>query len=203
MKKSVTTYTLVLLMCFGLASSARAEIVDGNDAWDIRLNSGQSITCIAHYVWSSVEFSDVPIQIIGLPGYEAGEPWGDIGWQAALSSDNKIAYMYGPQITNTTVYDNLKWFAYTLFYQWDDAVEDPDWPVYVDTALYDGPIGSAPTDYWGWRGTPGIPSSWQYQDEPYYKDEPGYTEDFFDNPAPEPMTICLLGLGTAFLRKRR
>jgi len=201
MKKSVMTYTLVLLVCLGLASSARAEIKYGNDAWDIRLNSGQSITCVAHFVWSSIEFNDVPIQLV-LPGYEGGN-WVDIGWQAALSPDNKIAYMCGPPSTNTTGDDYLKWFAYTLSYQWDDAVEDPDWPVYIDTAIYNGPPGSEPIDYWGYKGIPGDPNSWRYRDEPYYMDEPEYDEHFFDNPAPEPMTICLLGLGALFLRKRR
>jgi hypothetical protein len=199
MKKSAITYSIVSLVLLGLALPARATIQYGQDDWDVRLNSGQSITCIAHFVWSSVEFNDVPIQL-DLSGYMGGD-WVDIGWEAALSPDKKIAYICGPTSTNTTGNDHVKWFAYNLSYQWNDTVEDPDYPVYIDTAIYNGPPGSEPIDYWGRRGTPGIPSSWEYRDEPYAKDQPWYTEDFFDNPAPEPMTICLLGLGAVFCRK--
>jgi hypothetical protein len=199
-KKSLITYIFVLLVYLWLALPAWAVIQYGQDAWDIRLDSGQSITCIAHFVWGSVEFNDVPIQL-NWSEYIGGD-WEDIGWEAMLSADSNIAYICGPQITNTTGIDDANWFAYNLSYKWDDAIEDPSWPVYIDTAIYNGPYGSAPIDYWGWRGTPGIPESWQYRDEPYAKDQPWYTEEFFDNPAPEPMTICLLGLGAVFLRKR-
>lgn len=205
MKKSVITYAAVLLVCLGPALPAQAEIKYGHDDWGITLDSDQTITATAHFVWSSVEFNDVPIQVaVGVyPSHEHGGRWEDIGWQAALSSDNKIAYISGPPTTNTTEYDNYGWFVYTLSYIWNDADPnfDPSWPVYIDTAIYNGPPGSAPIDYWGWRGTPGDPNSWQYRDEPYAKDQPWYTEDFFDNPAPEPMTICLLGLGALFCRK--
>jgi hypothetical protein len=203
MVKKLVFYIFVLLICLWLASSARAVIQYGQDAWDVRLDSDQSITCVAHFVWGGVKFSDVPIQL-DWSDYIGGD-WGDIGWQAMLSADSNIAYIYGPQITNTTGDDNVKWFAYNLSYLWDDEDPDfdPDWPVYIDTAIYNGPYGSAPIDYWGWRGTPGIQESWEYRDEPYVKDQPWYTEDFFDNPAPEPMTICLLGLGALFLRKTR
>jgi hypothetical protein len=203
-KKSIINYIFVLLVCLWLAVPAWAVIQYGQDAWDVRLDSDQSITCIAHFVWGSVEFNDLPIQRLDLPGYVGGN-WLDIGWKSELTPDCNIAYICGPQITNTTGDDNVKWFAYNLSYLWDDEDPnfDPDWPVYIDTAIYDGPFGSAPIEYWGWRGTPGIPESWQYRDEPYAKDQPWYTEEFFDNPAPEPMTICLLGLGAAFLRKRR
>jgi len=202
MKKSVMTCSLVLFVCLGLASTAQATTVTGSDMWGITLDSNQSITCIAHYVWGGIEFTAVPEQTTGYD-YDAGGDWGVIGWQVGLSPDNKIAYMYGPRSTNNTGNNDVGWFSYNLFYQWDTDAPgfDPDYPLYVDTALFDGPFGSEPTDYWGWRGTPGGDPNGR--DEPYYKDEPEYEEGFYDNPAPEPMTICLLGLGAAFLRKRR
>ena len=204
MKKSVMTCASVVLVCLWLTSGARAAIVSESDDWGVTLDANESITCIAHFVWGSVEFTDVPEQRWKVyPDYDNGGEWEDIGWQAELSPDNKIAYMYGPQITNDTVNDNVGWFAYALSYQWDDAVADPLCPVYIDTALYDGPYGSEPTNCWGWRGIPGDPDSWEYREVPYYTDDPEYEEGFYNNPAPEPMTICLLGLGTVFLRKRR
>ncbi len=203
MKKSVMTCALVLLVCLWLTSGARATTVSGWDQWGITLDANESITAIAHFVWGGVEFTALPLQTFIVGEYDNGGDWIDIGWQAELSPDNKIAYIYGPQSTNDTVDDGLGWFSYNLFYQWDDAIADPLYPVYIDTALYDGPFGSEPTDYWGWRGIPGDLGSWEYRDVPYYKDDPEYEEGFYDNPAPEPMTICLLGLGAAFLRKKR
>lgn len=190
-------------MCFGLASSARAEVVYGDNIWGLTLDAGDSITCVAYYVWGSVEFNDVPEQI-DYTGYDNGGLWTDTGWQAELSPDNKIAYIYGPQATNDTGINNLGWFASVLSYQWDDAVEDSNYPVYMDTALYNGPLDSEPIYLWGHKGTPGIWDSWVYRDDPYAVDEPWYEEGFFSNPAPEPMTITLLALGAAaLLRKRR
>ena len=207
MKKSVMTCAFVLLVCLWLTSGAWATIVDGNDTWGALLYEGESLTCIVHFVWSSVEFTAVPLQITEI-GYDAGGIWGDIGWQAVLldadgmivDTGGTIAYIYGPTITGGPV---PELFSYNLFYQWDDEIADPLYPVYIDVAIYDGPYGSEPFDYWGWQGTPGDPDSWEYRSAPYYKDEPECEEGFYDNPAPEPMTICLLGLGTAFLRKKR
>jgi len=198
MKKSVMTCALVLLVCLWLTSGARATTVSGLDNWGLSLDQNHpSLTGIAYFVWSSVEFTAAPA-------------WTDTydfdhetaGWSTALSLDNKIAYIYGPRITNDTN-NVVNLFSYELSYQWDDAIEDPLYPVYIDVAIYDGPFGSESYDYWGWRGTPGITNSWHSREEPYYKDDPEYEEGFYDNPSPEPMTICLLGLGAAFLRKKR
>jgi hypothetical protein len=172
--------------------------VDANDEWYITLDAGQSITCVAHYVWGSVEFTEPPEWTDTTYFDYLGE-----GWQTAISGDYKVVYLHGPEITNTTDIDDLEWFSYNLFYKWDNAIADPCYPVYVDTALYNGPPGSAAIDYWGWKGIPGNPSSWVYRDEPYYKDVPGYEDGFFSNPVPEPLTFGILGLGTLFLRRRR
>jgi len=207
MKKLVMTCTL--LVCLGLISVARAVIVSGFDEWGITLDSGESFTGIAHYVWGSVEFTQTPVQTEG-SGYDNGGIWGDIGWQTVLldeegtivDEDGTIACIYGPQSTNNTQNNDFGWFSYYLYYKWDDAVEDPFYPVYIDTAVFDGPFGSEPTNYWGWRGIPGDSNSWEYRDKPYYKDEPEYKEGFYDNPTPELTTIFLFGLGAVFLRRK-
>jgi hypothetical protein len=203
-----------LFICSGLALPAWATPQFGYDDWGSTLDSDQTITAIAYFVWSSVEFNDVPVQVaMGVytdpiygGEYQHGGLWADIGWTAAMSPDKKIAYVAGPPSTNTTEHDDYGWFAYTLSYNWntDDPNFDPSWPVYIDGAIYNGPFGSEPIDTWGWRGTPGVPESWSYSDTPYAIDyNPDYTEDFFNNPAPEPATICILGLGALFLRKKR
>ena len=201
MKKSVMTYALVLLVCLWLTSVARATIVTGSQDWYKNLDPDESITCIAFYGLGSVKFTQAPEWVDS----EYTPPYNhDItNWQTGLSANQKIAYIYGPLATNLSA-DPREWFAFELFYQWNDEAEgfDPDWPVYQDMTVYDGPLGSPPTIAMGWRGTPGNPYSWENKDGdptsgPYQTDEP------YENPTPEPMTICLLGLGTALLRKKR
>lgn len=197
MKKSVITCALVFLVCLGLASSVQAEIVDANEEWGIKLDSGQSLTCIAHYIPDVVT---IPESLIFTSEPEptfryTGGNWD--GWQMVLSADNKMVYLYGPRNTNDTGNDNVKWFSYNLFFSWDDEDPnlDPDYPVYIDTAVFNGGFGCDSFAEEFWKGKPGgWPDNWVGPADPYYQG--GYT-----NPAPEPMTICLLGLGAAFLRK--
>ncbi|UCF43345.1 MAG: PEP-CTERM sorting domain-containing protein [Planctomycetota bacterium] len=221
MKSLLFSCVLGALVCLALASVASATLVSGSDKWGISLGNGESYTAIAHYALDSVGFTRMPQQTAD---YQEGGWWNNIGWKTILydaegtvvevddegwvvepGATAKWAYMYGPQITNTIGEDVANWFIYSLYYEWDDEAEgfDPDWPVYIDTAVFDGLLGAAPTDYWGWRGTPGDPGSWEYRDEPYYKDDPAYEEGFFDNKTPEPATVCLLGLGGFFLMRRR
>ncbi|MGA1980540.1 MAG: PEP-CTERM sorting domain-containing protein [Sedimentisphaerales bacterium] len=201
MKKSVITYAVVLLVCLGLVSSAEATIVTGSQEWYKNFDANESVTCIAFYGLGSVEFTQPPEWLVN--GYTPPYNHDIVGWETALSADNKIAYLYGPRATNSSGYPR-EWFAYELFYQWDTSAEgfDPCYPVYQDMAIFDGPFGSEPIFAVGWRGTPGDASSWEYKDNnpyggPYQTDEP------YTNPVPEPMMICLLGLGAAFLRKSR
>jgi hypothetical protein len=201
MKKSTITCALVLLVCFGLTSSAWATLVTGSQEWYKYLNAGESVTCIAFYGLGSVEFTQPPEWLFN----EYTPPFNhDIaGWEMELSADHKIAYLYGPRATNSSGYIR-EWFDYELFYQWDDEAPgfDPNYPVYQDMALFDGPFGSEPTYAVGWRGKPGVASSWEYKDNNPYSG-PYQTEEPYTNPAPEPVTICILGLGAAFLIKRR
>lgn len=202
MKKRKTLVALILLLvCLWLTSSAQAALVTGLQNWYKNLDTGESITCIAFYGLGSVKFTQAPEWVDN----EYTPPYNhDItNWQMGLSADQKIAYIYGPLATNSSGYPR-EWFAYKLFYRWDTDAEgfDPDWPVYQDMAIYDGPLGSEPTFAVGWRGIPGEPESWEYKDDdphsgPYQTDEP------YTNPIPEPMTICLLGLGIVLLRKKR
>ena len=202
MNKSAMTCASLLLVCLWLTSAAQATIVDADEEWGTKLDSGESITCIAHYI---PDVPDVPDSLIF---QQAPEPtstysFGDWdGWETAISADQKMVYLYGPRQTNPTDFNNVEWFSYNLFFQWDDADPnlDPDYPVYLDTALFDGGLGSDATDAWFWKGEPGgWPDGWVREEYPH---NPDYEEDY-TNPTPEPMTICLLGLGAALLRKKR
>lgn len=200
MKKSVITCALVLLVCLGLTSSAQAAIVDGNDEWKQPLEPNQTITCVAHFI------PDIPTVVPDDLVFTKAPEWTDTypfdyigaGWDTVMSEDGKVAYLYGPAITNDTL---LSWdlFSYHLFYQWDDEdlYYDKDNPVWVDIAVYNGEElfvdGSV-------RGIPGGPWDDVYDETWKEQYDPG--SDPYENPVPEPVTICLLGLGSAFLRRR-
>jgi len=203
MKKSVMTYVLVFMMCLGLTSTAaRATIVDAIVEWGVRLDSWESITCIAHYI---PDTPDTPQSLIfqQVPEPTPTYTWGDwTGWETVISADQKMVYLYGPLNTNESDFDDVKWFSYNLYFQWDDADPDldPVYPIYVDMVFFDGPLGSNASKDWFWKGKPGgWPDAWLREDHPH---NPNHEEDY-KNPIPEPVTICILGLGAVFVRKRR
>jgi hypothetical protein len=199
MKKLVAVCLFVVWVCFVFAAVSRATIIEtGDDNWWQGLENDQSFTCVAHYVWGEVEFTQAP-EITNI--YYQSDIIGNF-WQTEISEDNTIVYLYGPQVTNTSG-SFTPILSYQLYYQWDIELVDPEYPVYVDTAIYDGPLGSEPIACWGWRGIPGDPDSWEYREVPYVQDEEWYEEGFFANPAPEITTFSLLGFGLLFLRKRR
>jgi hypothetical protein len=156
------------------------------------------VTCFAHYIpedaGDSVSFS----------GFLKGEYTGpnpeiyEDQWTVELTS--KTVYFYGPAITNTS--DLAKFFNYTLYFEWDteDPGLDPVYPVYMDSAVFNGPLGDPSDNEWGYKGDPLDKTNsefgeWVYQEDAY---EPDYT-----NPAPEPMTVLFLGLGGLFLIRTR
>jgi hypothetical protein len=202
MKKSTMTCALVL---FGLTSSAWAALVTGSQDWYTYLFNGYSASCVAFYGLGSVEFAQPPEWLFNehTPPYNSNIA----GWETELSADGNVAYIYGPRITSPSG-SFLECFANELFFQWDNEAPgfDPNYPVYFDFAIFDGPFGSEPIYAVGWRGTPGDANSWKWKDNDPYAG-PYQTEEPYTNPAPqevpEPMTICILGLSAAFIRKRR
>jgi hypothetical protein len=196
MKRPAFACMLIALMVIGWCSAVEAAVVNTSEEWGMTLEAGESFTCIAHYIPDIPEASD-SLMFSALP------EWTDTwyfdfeaeGWQTEWSSeDPTIAYLYGPRLTNDTLYD-IDLFSFNLFYQWDDAEElDPNGPVYQDVVIFDG---QEITKAYGISGDPdGLWNSPKLSG-PYYEEEP------YVNPVPEPMTICLLGLGVAFLRKKR
>lgn len=199
-KKSVITYAAVMLVCLVLTSSARATIVDVNEEWGMVLLPGESFTCLAHFIPDIPGVVPDSLMITLPPEWTDTYPFDYIsaGWDTALTGANKTAYIFGPRITNNES-SPVYLFSYKLYYQWDD--EDPNYnpayPVYLDWVTFDGPTIISDNAYR--RTAAGV---WEKYDitwrEQYYPDEEPY-----DNPVPEPMMIYLLGLGAAFLRKRR
>ncbi|MFA5239607.1 MAG: PEP-CTERM sorting domain-containing protein [Phycisphaerae bacterium] len=196
MEKSAVTCILVWLVCLGLTSSAQATIVDVNDEWYMILDPNQPITCIAYfipeidgYVMDSLIFSQPPEWTNSIPFDYVSE-----GWDTVLADGGKTAYLFGPELTGDGVI-----FSYKIHYQWDD--EDPDFysdcPLYLDLVVFNGDTIVSEVAQWGTPGdyNPPIP------DMTWSEDIGGNPP--YENPVPEPMTICLLGLGAAFLRKSR
>ena len=104
-----------------------------------------------------------------------------------MTDANKTVYLFGPPITNNEP-DPAYIFSYKLFFQLEEE-EVVDYPVYLDMVVFNGDDIIYDSSRWG---TPGSPYQWSEDllDGPY------------ENPVPEPMTVCILGLGTVLLIKR-
>jgi hypothetical protein len=192
MKKSIITYALVLLVYFGLTSSAWATPVDVNKEALMVLEHDTSITCIAYFIPG---VPGVPSSLI----FTQAPQWTDTyyfdyvseGWDTVLTDGGKTAYLFGPEITNSRP-DPCNLFSYKLYFHWDteDVV---DYPVYLDTVVFDYEAIISKNARWGtpdsFESVPGTTWQEEYGGLPY------------DNPVPEPMTICFLGFGAAFCRK--
>ncbi len=210
MKRPLVILTLGILICLGSATVVRATLITGYQEWGFTLKADQSFTCLAYYALGDVDGNSVDIQFApSLPewtssftGYTLLGLDRDSQWQTAISSDSNIAYIYGDRVTNTTVSD-IELFSFKLYYQWDDSAPgfDPNYPIYQDTVLWDGFQDWGDLEQkakWGKRGVPGDGSSGSWEDKP---GGATYSEPY-TNPVPEPMTVCLLGFGAVFLRRR-
>ncbi|MDD5327640.1 MAG: PEP-CTERM sorting domain-containing protein [Phycisphaerae bacterium] len=193
MKKSVVTCILVWLMCLGLTSPAQATIVTGWDQWYLSVEPNQPVTCVAHFIPDLDGYVADSLIFTQPPEWTGSFDYISAGWDTTLADSNKTAYLFGPELTNGGLL-----FSYKTYYQWDDEDPDydPDYPVYFDLVIFNGDTIVAE---FARRGTPGdydqaiIGTTWSEQDG-----EPPY-----ENPVPEPMTICLLGFGAAFMKKSR
>jgi len=188
MKKSVMTCALVLLVCFGLTSSAGATTVDANQEWVMGIEPSISITCVSYFI---PDVPNVPDSLIfaQLPEWTntVSFDYNSAGWDTALTDGGKTAYLFGSELTNSGL-SFLNLFSYKLYYQWGDE-DVVDYPVYLDVVVFYDDEVVYNSSRWG------EPGSYEGGEAPL--DGP------YDNPIPEPMTICLLGLGTALLRKKR
>ena len=110
MKSSVDKGLFAACICLIVISTAHGTLVDGWDEWGIKLEPGQSISCISFFIVNDSYFTQAPIQT---DTYIAGGYWEHIGWQSALSQDNSVAYIYGPSVTNEYL-EQLGWFSFYL-----------------------------------------------------------------------------------------
>jgi len=194
---AISAFVIALSLLWALP--AQAVIVDANDTAWLSLDAGQAVTCIALYVPDVVGipetlvFSQPPVFIS-----DAGF-FGDFtDWQTAISPDQKMVWLYGPRSANEFGVNDVPWFKYQVFWQWDntDPDLDPTYPVYVDMAFFDGPFGSPSWEELSWKGLPGgWPDNWV-----------GPTSSMggpYTNPAPEPATVFLLGTGLLLVLRTR
>ena len=189
MKKLIISVSF--LVCFVPSSFVRAVIVDVNQDWSMVILPGDSITCVSYFIPDSLAAPNVPDSLIFTqpPQWTNSIPfdYNSEGWDTELTDAGKTAYLFGPEITNSGP-DLLFIFSYRLSYQWDteDVIE---YPVYLDIVVFNGDDVVYTSSRWG---TP---------DSPYEYGDP--LDGPYQNPVPEPMTVCILTLGTAILIKRR
>lgn len=181
----------VFLLLFSFVSIGKSAIYTSQQQWFINLDAGESFNSVIYYSRGLTEFTQEPTWL-SHPDYNGDTT----DWALELSSDNKDAYIHGPQAINSSG-SALGWFAITLYYQWDDTdtYQGGGYDVYFDRVFYDGPIGSQPALTDGWAGTPGDNTSWDMIGP--FEELTSYT-----NPIPEPMVICILALGASFIRRK-
>ena len=198
--KRLLTAVIIFSVCLGFSSVSMAGLITDTQQWYIPLADGESFNCIAFYALGLTEFTQAPT-------WESDPEYtGDTtDWTLELAADSKSVYIHGPRATNTSD-DPKEWFTFMLYFQWDtedtyepDPAPPSDYDVYMDVAVFDGPIGSAWTYLDAFAGTPGNEASWnRFEGAPF---EGPYTNPV--DPVPEPTTIGLLGLGLLFFRRRR
>ena len=119
MKKSVIIRLLAVIFLTLVTSNALAVWIEGYQEWGIELMPSESITCIAHYIPDIPEIANMDEVIFTqAPEWTSSYPFDHESqdWDTALSEDGKIAYLFGPQITNTSLIEEIELFSFKLFY---------------------------------------------------------------------------------------
>lgn len=203
MKKLLSLVSLLVLCICSISTASGPLQKSYQQDWGVSLGSGDSITCIAHYIPDSAPnmpgdlvFDDAPV-FADDGSYEYYNEGNPDGWDVAIADDNKSVWLYGPRQTNDQGYSNW-WWIYELSFAWTGQ-EGEDEPLYFDTALYDGGEGSEPVQLWGASGneTDGFSDT----EPPYASQE--YIDNNYLNPAPEPATLLMLTGGIWFAARRK
>jgi hypothetical protein len=181
-----------LFLTFCPVQVTKADLITDWQDWSIRIPVDYSLTGFAFFVYDdlapSLTFSDVADLESGYDG--SGDDIAD--WVLVMEGDNKQFSFAGSGFTNEN--GSAVWFNFQIEFTWDPAqVGEGELPVHMDSAIYNGGLGTAPQADWKHMGDP-VANSWSRDDEPY---------ESHPNPAPEPTTILLLGLGGLFLIKKR
>ncbi|MHC4757656.1 MAG: PEP-CTERM sorting domain-containing protein [Planctomycetota bacterium] len=199
MKRLFISYVFVCLLLF-FTNPCEATLEDAWHTFHTRLDPGESLDCFQWLVPDPDYTGDYDTTNLVFKGAELLGFIGDLDitgwdWHNVDVGGSKDIHYSGPLLTNTS--DDWMAFNYKIHFQWEDSVVE-DFPAYADVALYSGGLGTSPNGgvVYGVKLTPGDVGSLTVVGNFTPVSE-------FSNPAPEPTTVALLGLGSIFLFRWR